>query len=769
MSRLSTITEHRPTAAGSPASAGAPAAASPAPPGGITGGILVLIGGVAGIVQLVLPWSSTAAGSTSGWGQYYNTAHHGAAQIIAAYAILVGALAGLVMLVAAIRLLMPHVDHRWPFAAATVAAVVAIVCAAWTLGVAAGPPAAHVTLGWYLFLLAGLFGLAGVALARAVLTLPSLLMLVGGAAALVQLVAPWFSAGDRAVTGWQQYYQVAHPTTSGMIAAYAILVAAIAGLVVLASAIAIAAGVGPVRALAGLALAASVVLLVCAAWWLAAGTPPQGSTLSFGWYLFLIAGLLGLLGALAQGAAGARLDVSSTLLILAGLGGLASLGLPWFSGTTGWGFYYRVAHHGFTEVGAAYAILLGVLAAIVLLLAGVAMLVRPGVQRGVARIARVAAIVALVCIAWWLILGPGAFADKVVSGGFGWYLFVLAGVLGLIGALAPLVNTTFDRVSFMVVFLGVPVVIFLVFVVSPFVQAIYYSMTDWGGFSATMNFIGFDNYVRLFGDDTFRRAVLNNIELGIVVPLVTIVLALAVASMVTVGGPSRGQIRGIRGSAVYRVVSFFPYTIPAIVIGLLWAQVYNPSAGILNGFLGLFGVEQINWLGDPGTAMPASMFVIIWSFIGFYSVLFVASIKGISAEIYEAARLDGAGRFRTAISVTVPLIRDTIQTAYIYIGIAALDAFVYMMALNPFGGPDYSTLTMSQDLYNTAFRKGEFGYATSMGVILAIVTLLFATIVFAVNRLTGGGGAATPRRKRRRPATVAIAAQPATTAQGAGL
>jgi N-acetylglucosamine transport system permease protein len=228
-------------------------------------------------------------------------------------------------------------------------------------------------------------------------------------------------------------------------------------------------------------------------------------------------------------------------------------------------------------------------------------------------------------------------------------------------------------------------------------------------------------------------------------------------------------VRGIRASSLYRVVSFFPYTIPAIVIGLLWAQVYNPSAGILNGFLGLFGVEQINWLGDPGTALPASMFVIIWRFIGFYSVLFVASSKGVSAEIHEAARLDGAGRFRTAISVTVPLIRDTIQTAYIYIGIAALDAFVYMMALNPFGGPDYSTLTMSQDLYNTAFRKGEFGYAPSMGVILAIVTLLFATIVFAVNRLTGGGGAATPRRKRRRPATVAIAAQPATTAQGAGL
>jgi N-acetylglucosamine transport system permease protein len=136
--------------------------------------------------------------------------------------------------------------------------------------------------------------------------------------------------------------------------------------------------------------------------------------------------------------------------------------------------------------------------------------------------------------------------------------------------------------------------------------------------------------------------------------------------------------------------------------------------------------------------MPASMFVIIWSFVGFYTVLFVAAIKGIPAEIYEAARLDGAGRFRTAVSMTLPLVRDTVQTAYIYLGITALDAFVYMQALNPNGGPDNTTRTMSQELYNTAFRKGQFGYATAMGVVLAAVTLLFAVIVFALNHFTGG-------------------------------
>ncbi len=765
MSRPSIITA-RQSAVTSPSGAAGPDGSGPsAPPAAVLAGILVLVGGLSAVAQLALPWSSTATGSVSGWGQYYDTAHHGAGEVVAAYAILIGAIAGLVMLVAGVRMLMPNADHRSPRLAATIAALVAIVCAAWTLAVGAGPAAAHATFGWYLFLIAGLLGILGVALARSALTAATALLLASGVAALVQLVLPWFSSGNRAITGWQQYYNVAHPRSGDVIAAYAILVAAIAGLVVLVAGILLALRVGPGRALVALALAGSVVLLVCAAWWLAVGSTPRGATLSFGWYLFLIAGVLGLLGALAAGAAGTRLDASATLLMLAGLGGLAAIALPWFR-TTGWGFYYRTAHHGFTEIGAAYAVLLGILAAAVLLLTGIAMMARPAQRRLLARVARVAAIVALVCIGWWLLLGPGAFADKVASGGFGWYLFVLAGVLGLIGALIPLTTVSFDKVSFMVVFLGVPVVIFLVFVVSPFVQAVYYSMTDWGGFSATMNFIGLDNYTRLFSDDTFRRAVLNNIELGIVVPLVTIVLALAVASMVTVGGPSRGPVRGIRASSLYRVVSFFPYTIPAIVIGLIWAQVYNPSAGILNGFLTSIGFDQFTnfaWLGVAGAAMPASMFVIIWSFVGFYAVLFIASIKGISAEVYEAARLDGAGRFRTAISVTIPLIRDTIQTAYIYIGIAALDAFVYMMALNPFGGPDYTTLTMSQDLYNTAFRKGEFGYATSMGVILAIVTLLFATLVFAVNRLTGGGRDAPKRRKRRDAKVIAVAAQPVST------
>ena len=297
-----------------------------------------------------------------------------------------------------------------------------------------------------------------------------------------------------------------------------------------------------------------------------------------------------------------------------------------------------------------------------------------------------------------------------------------------------------ENTGFMLVFLGLPLAIYVIFVISPFVQAFYYSMTDWSGFSKKMNFVGLTNYFTLLSDPVFTKAVYNSIVLVLVLPPLVIVISVTLATLVTIGGATQGEIQGLKHSGIYRVISFFPYTVPAIVIGILWAQMYDPSSGLLNGILTAMGFDffkSFAWLGDERTAMGASIFVIAWSMVGFYMVLFIAAIKGIPAETYEAARVDGAGRFRTAISITVPMIRDNIRTAYVYLGILALDAFVYMQALNPSGGPANSTVVISQHLLNTAFKKGKFGYATSMGATLAIITLVFAALVFIIFWWTG--------------------------------
>jgi N-acetylglucosamine transport system permease protein len=301
-------------------------------------------------------------------------------------------------------------------------------------------------------------------------------------------------------------------------------------------------------------------------------------------------------------------------------------------------------------------------------------------------------------------------------------------------------NLTLDKVSFGLVFLGVPLIVYLVLVVSPFIQAVFYSLTSWSGFDATMPFIGLRNYVRAFSDTDFLLSVRNSVTLVVVLPVVIIALAVALASLVTIGGSSAGPVRGVRFGEFYRVLLFFPYIIPAIATGIMWGQIYDPSNGLLNGVLtslGLTGFDSYPWLGDARTAMAATMFVMIWASVGFYVVIFVAAIKALPAEIFEAARLDGAGRFRIATSVTVPMIRSSIRTSLIYTGIFALDAFVFMSALNAGGGPQNSTLVISQELFKTAFTKGQFGYACAMGVVLAGITLLFAGVVFLVDRLTG--------------------------------
>ena len=298
------------------------------------------------------------------------------------------------------------------------------------------------------------------------------------------------------------------------------------------------------------------------------------------------------------------------------------------------------------------------------------------------------------------------------------------------------------NILFWIVFLGIPLLLYVVFVISPFVQAAYYSLTSWGGFSNDRPFVGLANYIQLFNDATFLIALRNSVILLVFLPAATLAVSLFFAVLISVGGVSTGGVRGLPGSGFYRVVSFFPHVIPGIVVGVMWAMVLLPRGGLVNSVLtgiGLSGFNSFPWLGTQTTALPVSILIMMWGQIGFYMLLFIAAIKDIPAETFEAARLDGAGRARTTLAITIPGMRDNVQTAWIWLGIFALDAFVYMTALNAEGGPNNSTLVITQYLFRVAFVNGEFGYASAMGVFLAVITLLFAAIVFSVNRIAARG------------------------------
>ncbi|MEU7908400.1 sugar ABC transporter permease [Actinoplanes sp. NPDC049118] len=274
----------------------------------------------------------------------------------------------------------------------------------------------------------------------------------------------------------------------------------------------------------------------------------------------------------------------------------------------------------------------------------------------------------------------------------------------------------------------------VVLVLSPYAQAFYLSLTDWTGVAGEAHFVGAGNYVRLGGDSLFLDAVRNNAVMLVVVPLVTIGIGFFLASMMQLGG--RGGRRAIAGSGAYQIVYFFPQLLSLVVIAVLWGFVYNPNNGLLNGALRAVGLDGLtrSWLASPSLALTAVMAVLIWSSVGFYVVLFSAAIDGIPRELFEAALLDGAGGWATFRRVTLPLVRESVQVAFVYLGIAALDAFavVQVMTVGP-GGPDGATEVIGLSLYRNAFQYGKFGYASAMGV-----ALFFATLTLAVLALRPG-------------------------------
>ncbi|GHF24955.1 sugar ABC transporter permease [Streptomyces mashuensis] len=294
------------------------------------------------------------------------------------------------------------------------------------------------------------------------------------------------------------------------------------------------------------------------------------------------------------------------------------------------------------------------------------------------------------------------------------------------------------KYRFIAGFLVLPLALYAVFVISPFVQSIYYSFTDWTGLSSDLRVTGLDNYRRLWHDDIFWQAVGHNVLLLLVLPLVTLGLGLFFAFMLNVGGRRRknAAVAGVRGSSLYKVVYFFPQVLSIAIVALLFQFAYNPNSGALNSFLGAIGVDaRPEWLGNPHLALWCVTAVMVWSNVGFYVVLFSAGMSSVPRDFYEAALLDGANRLQTFFRITLPLLWDTVQTGWVYMGIMALDSFavVQIMTVGP-GGPDYSTEVLSFYLYTKAFRDGQAGYATAVGVALLIVTMIFAGIVMKLGR-----------------------------------
>lgn len=290
---------------------------------------------------------------------------------------------------------------------------------------------------------------------------------------------------------------------------------------------------------------------------------------------------------------------------------------------------------------------------------------------------------------------------------------------------------------FVASFLAIPLALYAIFVLSPFVQAFYYSLTDWTGISPDFKFVGFDNFKTLANDSVFRQALGHNLILLIGLPLVTIFLALVFAYLLNVGGRANAAgVQGVRGNGFYKLAFFLPQVLSVPVIAVIWATVMTSTdTGLLNSFTKAIGLGTSEYLANPDIALYCVLWVLIWGSVGFYLVLFNAAMSGIPKDIFEAAIIDGAGRFATFWRITLPLLWDTIQTSWVYLAILALDAYalVAVMTAGP-GGPDNSTQVMGLQIADNGFQYGRAGYASAMGVVLFFLTLIIAAVMLRATR-----------------------------------
>ncbi|TCB98343.1 sugar ABC transporter permease [Micromonospora zingiberis] len=296
-------------------------------------------------------------------------------------------------------------------------------------------------------------------------------------------------------------------------------------------------------------------------------------------------------------------------------------------------------------------------------------------------------------------------------------------------------------------FLALPVGLYLFYVVWPFLQAAGYSLTDWGGYSDRQQFVGLENYFRLFTDELIRKAFWHNVFFLVTVPLFTIALALFLAFLLNVGGrEDKAGIRGVFGSGLYKVIFFFPQVLSLVVIAVMWQQIYRADGqGLINGVLMKIGLvdenDPITFMYDPEPflGVPAVLWwllvIAVWSGAGFYMVLFSAAMQSIPKDIYEAAILDGAGRLHTFFRITLPLLRDTVSVAWVYLGFIALDMFALVYIMTPSqGGPNHASEIFASVINFNAFQKGQFGYACAIAVALAIFTILLAALQLRITR-----------------------------------
>lgn len=261
----------------------------------------------------------------------------------------------------------------------------------------------------------------------------------------------------------------------------------------------------------------------------------------------------------------------------------------------------------------------------------------------------------------------------------------------------------------------------------PSVMGFAISLFNWKGVSLNMKYVGLDNYIRLFNDRTFYKALGNHFYIYLINTAVVFILAIALAVLITNSK--------LRERNFYRIMLFFPSVVPAVIVNVLWISIFNPNIGILNSLLGMLGIAGKNWLGDAAIVKNSILLVMVWYSLGFYMVLFMAAVLNIPGDLFEASRIDGAGTVRQTFSITIPLIWEQIRTALVFFIVTSCGVGFNVVFMLTRGGPSKASEILPSYMYMLSFGgQSKFGYAMSVAVMIMLITTFLALLLLRLTK-----------------------------------
>lgn len=273
------------------------------------------------------------------------------------------------------------------------------------------------------------------------------------------------------------------------------------------------------------------------------------------------------------------------------------------------------------------------------------------------------------------------------------------------------------------------VILFIIFMIIPTINVFKMSLYKWGGFSNNKTFVGLNNFKILFEDMNFYRSFQNSVLLIAIVTIITMVFSLIFAAIL-----SREKIKG---DNFFRIIFYIPNILSVVVISAIFSAIYDPSQGLLNSILSIFrskDADPILWLGDQKLVIYSLVIALVWQAIGYYMVMYMASMSSVPESLYESANLEGAGRVHQFFQITLPLIWTNIRTTLTFFIISTINlSFLFVKAMTG-GKPDGASEVFLSYMYGQAYTNSSYGYGMAIGVVVFLFSFALAGLVNTVTK-----------------------------------